>query len=349
MRDVIDTLDDWREKNEEFSVATVVNTWGSAPRPIGSKMVASLRGGIAGSVSAGCVEGAVIEEGKTVLASGKPRLLTFGVADEEAWQVGLACGGTIQVFVEPSSALEGIYSALKRHLGARHPMAVVSVLHGGIERINHKLIVYADGRMEGDLDIPDQKDHIARAAVEFLEKETSGVFDLQDGTSLFVEVYPLPPRLVIIGAVHLAEALISIAHTVGFDTILIDPRKAFATRERFPLANDLIQDWPQEAMPKLVLDRSAYVVVLTHDPKLDDPALQIALRSNARYIGALGSRRTNNKRVERLRKVGFQEDQIARLHAPIGLDLGGRSPGEIAVSIMAEIIQERNEVVVGQV
>jgi len=348
MRDVIDTLDNWREKNEEFAVATVVNTWGSAPRPIGSKMIASLRGGIAGSVSAGCVEGSVIEEGRTVLASGKPRLLTFGVADEEAWQVGLACGGTIQVFVEPSSALEGIYTALKSHLRARHPMAVVSVLHGIPEIMNRKLIVFPDDRTEGDLDIPGQNDQITRAAVEFLGKETSSVFDLQDGTSLFVEVYSLPPRLVIIGAVHLAEALVSIAHTVGFDTILIDPRKAFATQERFPFVNSLLQDWPQEVLPKLVLDRSAYVVVLTHDPKLDDPAIQIALRSEARYIGALGSRRTNNKRIERLRKAGFLDEQIARLHAPIGLDLGGRLPGEIAVSIMAEIIQERNKAVVGQ-
>ena len=290
----------------------------------------------------------MIEEGRMVLASGKPRLLTFGVADEEAWQVGLACGGTIRVFGEDSSCYEGIYTELKSNLGARHPMAVVSVLHGVTEILNRKLIVFPDGRSEGDLDFPGQIDQITRAAVEFLEKETSGIFDLQDGTSLFVEVYPLPPRLVIIGAVHLAEALVSIAHTVGFDTILIDPRKAFATHERFPLVNSLLQDWPQEVLPKLVLDRSTYVVVLTHDPKLDDPALQIALRSEARYVGALGSRRTNIKRIERLRKIGFLEEQIARLHAPIGLDLGGRSLGEIAVSIMAEIIQERNKAVVGQ-
>jgi xanthine dehydrogenase accessory factor len=154
----------------------------------------------------------------------------------------------------------------------------------------------------------------------------------------------LPPRLIVIGAVHIAESLLSIAKIAGFDTIVVDPRTAFATGERFPHATELIQEWPQHALPEMELDRSAYVVVLTHDPKLDDPTLQIALRSDASYVGALGSRRTNRQRSKRLRQAGLSEEQISRLHAPIGFDIGGRSPEEIAVSIMAEIIQVRNNI-----
>ena len=340
MRDVLDRVDAWRDSREDFAIATVVSTWGSAPRPVGSKLVYSQEGGMAGSVSAGCVEGAVIEEGLQVLSEGKPRLLTFGVADENAWEVGLACGGTIQVFVEPAWALDGIYTSLKKNLETRHPMAVVNVLHGESDVLNRKLIVYPDGHTEGDLKIPDEK--IVSKTLDLLVRETGGIIELDDGTSLFIEVYPLPPRLIIVGAVHFADPLVTIANALGFDTILIDPRKAYATRERFPHAKEILVEWPQEALPKMLLNHSAYLVILTHDPKLDDPALQISLNSGARYIGALGSKRTNRKRRERLLLAGLDEEQINRLHAPIGLDIGGHSPGEIAVSIIAEIIQVRN-------
>jgi xanthine dehydrogenase accessory factor len=344
MRDVFDRLDSWRQNNEDFAIATVVNTWGSAPRPAGSKMMVTGGGGIAGSVSGGCVEGAVIEESRGVIDSGQPRLLTFGVSDEEAWEVGLACGGTIQVLVEPSWALDSVYDLLKRRLEARDPMAVISVLDGAPDYANRKLMVLGNGHTEGNLDIPGQTQTLVAKTLELLAKESCGVLDLEDDTSLFVEVYPSPPRLIIIGAVHIAQPLISIATVAGFDTIVVDPRRAFATRERFPHATDLVQAWPQRALPEMVLNSCAYLVVLTHDPKLDDPALEIALRSGASYVGALGSRRTNRKRVERLREAGLTEEQISRLHAPIGFDIGGRSPGEIAVSIMAEIIQVRNNI-----
>jgi xanthine dehydrogenase accessory factor len=275
-----------------------------------------------------------------VLKEWQPRLLTFGVADENAWEVGLACGGTIKVFVEPSWALDGIYTTLKQNLEARQPIAVVNVLQGQPDVLNRKLVVYPDGRTEGDLQTP--TDEIVPKALDLLIQETGGVIDLEDGTSLFIEVYPLPPRLIIVGAVHFADPLVTIANAVGFDTILIDPRKAYATRERFPHAKQIMVEWPQEALPKMLLNHSAYVVILTHDPKLDDPALQICLDSKARYIGALGSKRTNNKRRERLLRAGMTDEQFKRLHAPVGLDIGGHSPGEIAVSIMAEIIQVRN-------
>jgi xanthine dehydrogenase accessory factor len=344
MRDVFDKLDSWRQNKEEFAIATVVNTWGSSPRPVGSKMIVTRGGDVAGSVSAGCVEGAVIEQSQAAMDSGKPRLLTFGVSDEEAWGVGLACGGMIQVLVEPSFSLDIIFDSFKKLFEARHAMAVVSVVEGASERLNRKLIVHADGHREGDLTLPSRSECLVGTALELLAKETCGVLDLEDGTSLFIEVYPAPPRLIIIGAVHIAQPLITVAQTAGFDTILVDPRKAFATRERFPQVTELVQAWPQRALPKMALNSSAYLVVLTHDPKLDDPALELALKSNASYVGALGSRSTNRKRLARLREAGLTEEQISRLHAPIGLNIGGRSPGEIAVSIMAEIIQVRNSI-----
>ena len=345
MRDVLDRLDSWREENEDLAVATVVSTWGSAPRPVGSKMITTRGGGIAGSVSAGCVEGAVIEESWSVMDSGEPRLLTFGVSDEEAWGVGLACGGRIQVFVEPASALDAVYEPLKQHLEARKPIALISVIKGAPEQLNRKLVVLVDGGTDGDLDMSDRTESVINSALELLGRETCGVLDavpFEDGTTLFVEVYPPPPRLVVVGAGHIAESLVSIAKIAGFDTIVVDPRTAFATRDRFPTATELVHQWPQRALSEMALDRSAYVAVLTHDPKLDDPALQVALRSDASYVGALGSRRTNRQRVERLRDVGLSQAQISRLRAPIGFDIGGRSPGEIAVSILAEMIQIRN-------
>lgn len=343
MRDVLDSLETWRQNNEEIAVATVVKTWGSAPRPVGSKLVLTRSSGIAGSVSGGCVEGAVIEEGISVLDTGKPSLLTFQVADEEAWDVGLPCGGTIQIFVEPLSALDGIYGSLKQHLENRQPIAVVGTLKGPPEYINRKLIVLEDGRVEGDLNIPAQTNLIVSTALDMLGKETGGILDLKEA-SLFIEVYPPMPRLIIVGAVHIAEILVSIARTVGFDTIVVDPRRAFLTSERFPHASEMVPEWPSEALPGMDLNNSAYIVVLSHDPKLDDPALQVALRSKARYVGAIGSQRTNQKRIERLRAAGLTDEQIVRLHAPIGLDIRARLPGEIALSIMAEVIQVRNNV-----
>ena len=343
MRDVIDKLDRWRQGKENLAVTTVVETWGSAPRPVGSKMVTTVEGNIAGSVSAGCVEGAVIQESEGVMKSSQPRLIEFGVADETAWEVGLACGGKIKVFIEPGWSLDSIYEDLRSDLYGAVPFVTLTYLEGPSELINKKLLIKADGTRVGNLSIPEGSQSVFDKALEFLKNEKSGTVSLPDGSMIFIESHPLPPKLIIIGAVHLAEPLITMASTVGFETILIDPREAFATNERFPHVNKLIQEWPQDVLKNLSLDKSAYVVVLTHDPKLDDPALLIALESQARYIGALGSRRTNQKRMKRLLKAGISEDQLSRLHAPIGLDLGGRSSSEIALSIMAEIIKVRND------
>lgn len=342
MDDIIDKLDQWRESDQEIAVTTVVETWGSAPRPVGSKMITTMTGGIAGSVSAGCVEGAVIQEAESVMSSGNPRLIEFGVADETAWEVGLACGGKIKVFIEPGFSLDSVYDTLKRNISKGLPFVTLTFLEGPHEILNKKLLIQADGTSIGDLIVPEQAQTSLQTAMAYLENEKSGTVSLPDGYEVFIEAHPLPPKLIIIGAVHLSEPLITIANSIGFETILIDPREAFATRERFPHVDHLLQQWPQDVLSDLELDKSAHIVVLTHDPKLDDPALLLSLKSRARYVGALGSRRTNRKRMERLQKAGLSEDQLSRLHAPIGLDLGGRSSSEIAVSIMAEIIQIRN-------
>ena len=336
MKDVLEKLDHWRNEDQQIAVTTVVETWGSAPRPVGSKMVTTLSGGIAGSVSAGCVEGAVIEESEKVMKSNEPQLVEFGVADETAWEVGLACGGKIKVFVEPGLSLDSIYHEMKTNLVDGIPFVTITFLEGSPKSSNKKLLLGSDGKQVGDLVIPeDARIEVINQAKEFLAIEKSGTITLTDGSPVFIESHPLPPKLIIIGAVHLSEPLITIANTIGFDTLLIDPREAFATEDRFPHVGELVQEWPQDALENISLDKSAYIAVLTHDPKLDDPALQIALKSGARYIGALGSRRTNEKRIERLRNAGLSEDQLSRLHAPIGVDLGGRSSSEIAVSIMA--------------
>lgn len=340
--DVIDRLETWRLEGQPIGIATVVSTWGSSPRPVGSKMVTTLRGDIAGSVSAGCVEGLVIEACHEAVTTGRPQVMQFGVADENAWQVGLACGGTIEVLVESFAALSGIYETLRDRLAAHQSLAVVNVLDGVPDLINRKMIVYADGRTEGDLELSaGQHAQVIGHALELLARGDGGALQIEDGPHLFIEVYPPVPRLIIVGAVHIAEVLVHMANLLGYETIVIDPRSAFGTRERFPHATQVVQEYPQHALPQLALDASAYVVILTHDPKIDDPSLHLALTSAARYVGALGSRRTNARRIERLRERGLTEEHIARLHAPIGLPLGGRSPAEIALSIMAEITQRR--------
>jgi len=350
MRDVIEQLEQWRQAWQALAVATVIDTWGSSPRPTGSKMIVSASGQIAGSVSAGCVEAAVIEVAQEVIATGRPQLLSYGVADDTAWEVGLACGGRIQVFVESGTAWEAIYPTLKTHLQQRYSMAVVSVLAGPDELLGRKRILLEETIHESALwatdpdlgDLP-LADSLRSAVSGLIESETSDILASEDGVQYFVEVYPPPARLIVVGAVHLAEYLVEIANLAGFDTIVVDPRRAFATPERFPHARSLLHAWPQDALTEMKLDRSAYVAVLTHDPKLDDPALMVALASAARYVGALGSRRTHRLRVERLSQAGLSSEQIARLHAPIGLDLGGRAPVEIAVSILAEIIRARSQ------
>jgi xanthine dehydrogenase accessory factor len=334
MRDVLDDIERWRSEKRAVALATVVATWGSAPRTVGGKMALTADGLIAGSVSGGCVENAVVEAGLEALASGRPRLVKFGVSDDTAWSVGLACGGAIEVFVEPLS--EEIHGLVRDALRNERPVAVATVVRGAESEVGRKLAVFADGSVVGALDAAALE--AARAA---LANGRSRRAALGDG-EIFVDVLLPSPRLVVVGGVHIAVALVALAKTLGFRTIVVDPREAFGNEKRFPHADEILSAWPDEALARIAPNAGTAIAVLTHDPKLDDPAIIAALASPAFYVGALGSTRTQEKRRARLLAAGVTEGALARLCAPIGLDLGGRSPEEIALAVMAQIVAARN-------
>jgi len=342
MRDILDEVERWRESGERVAIVTVIQTWGSAPRPAGSAMALTAGGKIAGSVSGGCVEAAVVESGLRCLATGRPERLRFGVSDETAWSVGLACGGTIDLFVEPlrDEALDAVRGAI----GEGRSSAVATVVGGTEELLGRRLRVSDDGRMTGSLG------EGLDAAVEAQAREAlaGGAPRRLEATperpaEIFIDVLQPPPRLIVVGGVHIAIPLVAIAKTLGYRTVVVDPREAFGNAERFPDVDRIVSAWPDRALGEIGIDASTAVAVLTHDPKLDDPALAAALRSKAFYVGALGSRRTQEKRRQRLLEAGLDEAALSRLHAPIGLPIGGRSPGEIALSIMAQIVAARNK------
>ena len=338
MRDILPSLDSWRQQGQRIGLATVIETWGASPRPVGSKLAVHLAGGITGSVSAGCVENAVIQETREAAKHGQPRLLTYGVSTATALDAGLSCGGTLRILVEPFDLYEELYGLIRARLGTREPFALVSVLEGPAELLPLKLAMLLDGTTAGGLSLPAPALQVVR---EGLSGPGGFAFEAE-GLRLFADVFPRSPRLVIVGAVHIAEFLVPMAALAGFEIILVDPRASFANAERFPTVPALHRSWPDEALNALALDQDSYVVALSHDPKLDDPALGVALASPARYVGALGSRRSNEQRLQRLRDLGLSESQTSRLRAPIGLPLGGRSAVEIAVSILAELVQTRN-------
>ncbi|MBI1218773.1 MAG: XdhC/CoxI family protein [Rhodobacteraceae bacterium] len=307
----------WVREGRGAALATVVETWGSAPRQAGSQLAISGDAQIMGSVSGGCVEGAVVAEALDALEDGKPRLLTFGVSDNEAFAVGLACGGTIRVLVEPVGPVLplALLQALVAARAARQPVAYVVNTASWENRLT-------DGA----------GDPLEPAIRARFRSDKSGV---EEG-DWFVAVHNPPLRMIVVGAVHIAQPLLVMARLTGYDPLLIDPREAFGAQARFP-GETISHDWPDEAMAAHGLDARTAVVTLTHDAKLDDPAIQAALRSDVFYLGCLGSSRTHAKRVERLTAAGYTADEIARVHAPVGLDIGAKSPAEIAVSILAQI------------
>ncbi|MEO8295963.1 MAG: XdhC family protein [Gemmatimonadota bacterium] len=334
--------------------AVVTSVWGSAPRPAGASLLARTDGAMAGSVSGGCVEGATVEEIGLAILRDQPRLIRFGVSDETAWSVGLACGGTIEIFVEPRVRPEIIAAA-----SGRGGMVIVSLVAGPAP-LGTSWTYDDEGHREGPIVPPDSSpdeislsrpildgigdlvDPHARLA---LRNSRSGTADLEvpggEPIRLFLEVFPREPRLIIIGAVHVAAALVPLAKQLGFRTIVADPRAPFLTPDRFPEADELIMAYPAEAFVRAPIDRATFVCILSHDPKFDEPALEIALRSDAAYVGAIGSRKTQAVRREQLARKGLTEAQVARLHGPIGLDLGGRAPAEIALAILAEMTAVR--------
>ena len=304
---------DWHRAGQGAVLATVIETWGSAPRPTGSQMVVSAQMAMMGSVSGGCVEGAVVAEALASLADGPSRLLTFGVADEQAFAVGLACGGTIRILLEPvgASIPEALLADLVAARAARKAVAYRVNLSTWARRLETPSEALA-ARFRGD---------------------QSGV----EGED-FIAIHNPPLRMVIVGAVHIAQHLVTMARACGYDPLLVDPREAFGSAARFP-GEVISHDWPDAALNSFGLDASTAVVTLTHDPKLDDPAISAALASPAFYIGCLGSTRTQAKRLARLTEAGFSAEDLARLHAPVGLNIGARSPAEIALSVMAQVTQ----------
>ena len=316
MRDRFDDIPEtalaWHRAGKGVALATVVETWGSAPRRVGSQLAISGEGEIAGSVSGGCVEGAVVVEALDAIEAGRPEMLEYGVTDDDAFAVGLACGGTIRVLVELVGSVmpEEVLANLVLAREGRVPVAYVTGMT-------------ARRRLE-------REGHEAR-----FRMDRSG-FE-EDGET-FVAIHNPPLRLIVVGAVHIAQALVPMARIAGFDPVVIDPRESFASEARFP-GETVLDDWPDEGLRALGLDARTALVLLTHDPKLDDPALGEALRSEVFYIGALGSTRTHAKRVARLTDAGFSEVEIARIHGPIGLDIGAAGPAEIAVSILAQMTQ----------
>lgn len=308
---------DWHLAGRKAALATVVQTWGSAPRRVGSQLAVSGDAEIAGSVSGGCVEGAVVEEALTALEDGACRILEFGVSDDDAFAVGLACGGTIRVMVEPIGTGSGLdVQTLQEIVAARASRRPVG-LQIDTDAWSRRILQFSD-------------------ASEAFTADRSG-FSKSD-ISDFLWISNPPLRLAVIGGVHIAQPLAEMARSLGIDMILIDPRDAFASPARFPDVR-IINEWPDAALDALAPDHRTAVVALTHDPKLDDPALSVALRSDAFYIGALGSTRTHAKRVARLTEFGFSETEISRIDAPIGLDIGAATPGEIAVAIAAQMTE----------
>lgn len=309
----------WHSAGQGAAIATVVETWGSAPRQAGSQLAISGTGEMTGSVSGGCVEGAVVAEGIAALHDGKARLLTYGVSDDDAFAVGLACGGTIRILVEPvGTGPEALPEPLLADLVAARAAPRALAVETRLETWTRRLVTpgedaATDARLKSD-----------RSGME------------EDGR--FIAVHNPPLRLIVVGAVHIAQPLLTIARECGYAATLIDPRAAFGSAARFP-GEVILDDWPDEALAALSPDSRTAVVTLTHDPKLDDPAIRFTLKSQAFYLGCLGSKKTHAKRLDRLAAEGFTPEDIARIHAPVGLDIGAKSPAEIAVSIMAQITQ----------
>jgi xanthine dehydrogenase accessory factor len=342
MRDILPDLEKWRAEDQSIALATVIQTWGSSPRRAGAKMALTPEGKITGSVSGGCVEGAVFEAGVDVLKSNRPQLLHFGVADETAWEVGLACGGSIDIFVKPLDT--EFFQALRSVLVNEQPAVVLTVVRGPDEIVGREILVSEDGSVIGSINEELEEKALDLAREALAQGESRRVM-LGDDLEVFLEVTLPPPTLIAVGGVHITIALMTLAKTLGYRTVVVDPRSAFGNEARFPYVDQLIQAWPEDAFQQVPITRSTAIAMLTHDPKLDDPALKIALPSPAFYVGALGSKTTQTKRRQRLLEDGLTEEQLNRLHGPIGLKIGAATPEEIAMSIMAEIVAARNNAV----
>ncbi|MEU1348309.1 XdhC/CoxI family protein [Streptomyces sp. NPDC005775] len=349
MLDIAEALHRWSQEGRDFAVATVVAVDGSAPRAPGAALAVDSEGTAIGSVSGGCVEGAVYELCVQALRDGRTVRERFGYSDEDAFAVGLTCGGVIDVLVVPVRSEEPVLRAALSAAGRDEPVALTRVVRGPDALLGQALLVRGDGSYEGSLDGPPSLD--GRAAAEaraLLDAGRTGTVEIaEDGTScpggltLFVESSVPPPRMIVFGAVDFATALVRAGKFLGHHVTVCDARPVFATRARFPEADEVVVDWPHRYLAGTVTDERTVLCVLTHDARFDLPLLEAALRLPVAYVGAMGSRRTHEDRNQRLREAGVSEDELDRLHSPIGLDLGARTPEETALSIAAEIVAER--------
>jgi xanthine dehydrogenase accessory factor len=349
VRDILGPITKWWDANETFGLATVVRTFSSAPREPGAAMAVSAEGEVVGSVSGGCVEGAVFELAAQVSATGKPVLQRYGVSDDDAFAVGLTCGGIIDIFVEPASKyrfseLAEIAEAVRSGV----PVAVATVIEGPGE-IGARRIIWHGDRATGTLGAGDRLDQavdddargmLAQGVTAVRRYGPQGERRLDD-LAVFVQSFAPAPRMLVFGAIDFAAAVAKVGKFLGYRVTVCDARPVFATASRFPDADEVITDWPHRYLAGTSTDARTVICVLTHDPKFDVPLLEVALRRPAAYIGAMGSRRTHDDRLARLREVGMDEAELARLRSPIGLDLGARTPEETAVAIAAELIQLR--------
>ncbi|HET7181479.1 MAG TPA: XdhC/CoxI family protein [Candidatus Limnocylindrales bacterium] len=330
MRELLDQYDAWRAEGLGVGRAVVLRTYGSAPRQEGSVLLVADDGRMVGSVSGGCVEGAAAEAVAEAQRTGQPAVIRYGISDDLAWSVGLQCGGTLDVLVEPSVRDEVVAAA--RGTGRDGDALGTTV----VTELPADTPPPSSAKAGGQADEADLGE--IRAAT--LAAGRSRTVELPNRT-VFVEAFPAPPRLVIVGATEVARSLVVLAKALGYACIVVDARTAFATRERFPEVDELRTDWPDEAFQAIGLGPNDAVAVLSHDPKFDEPAIQDAIARGVRYVGAIGSRKTQAERRQRLVEAGAAEDQLRHLHGPIGLDLGGREPAETALAILAEIVAAR--------
>lgn len=349
MQELLETLDGWTAEGEPAGRAVVIRTFGSAPRPEGAVLIRADDGRIAGSVSGGCVEGAAAGEIERARSDGHSRVIRYGISDEEAWDVGLACGGTIDVLVEPVVPLAAVSGARDRGIALATilpvdapPSAFGRHEPGDGALPERPIVVHADGRREGSLGSASDDEALGAAAAEALLRGTSRTVTIGD-RQVFVEAFPVKPRLVIVGAVEVARSLAVYAKELGYEIVVVDGRASFATPERFPAdrVDLLVVGWPDEVADEIGLGAEDAVAVLTHDVKFDEPAIVEALRRGCRYVGAVGSKKTQADRRARLRDLGVSDAELARLRGPVGLDLGGRNPAETALAIIAEVVAER--------
>lgn len=344
MREIVEECDSWFRQGKPFALATVVKTWQSSPRPPGAAMAVSGTGEVIGSISGGCVEGAVYELARQVLDTGEPATEAYGVQDDSAFAVGLTCGGTVEVFVElidPRTFPE--FPRLAAAIRAREPVSTATVLSCDARAGRH--LVVNGQSVEGSLGSEGLDAAVSVQARGFLKSGRTGAIRLgPDGESrnedlaVFVASFAPPPRMLVFGAIDFAGAMVRMGKFLGYDVTLCDARPLFATSRRFPEADEVVVAWPHEYLSRTPVDARTAICVLTHDPKFDIPLLQTALRTEAGYIGAMGSRRTHEDRMARLRELGTSESDLRRLSSPIGLDLGACTPEETAVSIASEII-----------